>query len=179
MPLGVVNVAIVDATVAGHRRFAIGIGIGGAFADAIHAALAFVGVGQLVTRRPELLRVLAIAAAILIVAYAVVAWRRDKVTAKHVDATSPRALLTGFLLTLPNPGALSAWVAVAALWPVGTTAEAITCALCVGLGSAGWFTVLAVLVAKIPREHRALRIIPKVALLALLALAVVGIVRAV
>jgi len=176
MPLGVVNVAVVDATVAGHRRFATGIGIGGALADAIHAALAFIGVGQLVTRRPDLVRVLAIAAAILIVAYAIVAWRRDKVV-KHVDATGPRAVLTGFLLTLPNPGALSAWVAVAALWPVATTAEAITLAVCVGIGSAAWFTTLSILVAKIPREHRALKIIPKAALVALLALAAIGIAR--
>jgi threonine/homoserine/homoserine lactone efflux protein len=178
MPLGVVNVAIIDATVAGHRRFAIGIGIGGAFADAIHAALAFVGVGQLVTRRPDLLRVLAITAAILIVAYAVVAWRRGKVAAKHVDATSPRAVLTGFLLTLPNPGALSAWVAVAAsVLPAASPAEAITLAAFVGIGSAAWFSLLAVLVSKIPREHRALQLIPKAALVALVGIAIVGVVR--
>src|SRR5690606_22150843 len=42
MPIGVVNVAIVDAAVRGERRFATGIGIGGALADAGHAALAFI-----------------------------------------------------------------------------------------------------------------------------------------
>jgi threonine/homoserine/homoserine lactone efflux protein len=177
MPLGVINVAIVDASIAGQRRFATGIGVGGALADAIHAALAFVGMGQLVTRRPDLVRVLAIAAAVLIVLYAVFAWRRERV-AKTVDATSPRAVLTGFLLTLPNPGALSAWVAVAAsLWPAATVAEAIVLAVGVGIGSAVWFALLAKLVSRVPRDHRALRIIPRVALVALLAIAVVGVVR--
>ena len=46
MPLGVVNVAIVDAATAGRTRFAIGVGLGGALADTVHAALAFVGVGR-------------------------------------------------------------------------------------------------------------------------------------
>ena len=178
MPLGVINVAIVDASVAGHRRFATGLGIGGAIADSIHAALAFIGIGQLVTRRPELVRILASAAAVLIVLYAIVAWRRDRAPVKHVDATSPRAVLTGLLLTLPNPGALSAWVAVAAsAWPDATTAEAIVLAAGVGLGSAVWFALLAHLVSRVPRDHRALRIIPRAALVALLAIAVVGIAR--
>ena len=177
MPLGVINVAIVDATIAGHRRFATGIGIGGALADAIHAALAFIGIGQLVTRRPDLVRVLAIAAAVLIVAYALVSWRTKRIPTKRVDATSPRAVLTGLLLTLFNPGALSAWVAVAALWPTTSLAEELTLAVGVGIGSAAWFIALAHLVSRVPPEHRALRIIPKVALVALVALAVVGVVR--
>lgn len=176
MPLGVINVAIIDAAAAGHRRAAIGIGIGGACADTIHAALAFVGVGRLITARPELLRVLAVAAAALIVGYAMLAWRRG--SAKHVDVTSPRAVATGFLLTLPNPGALSAWVAIAAsLMPAAQVAEAIVLALCVGIGSAAWFSVLAVLVSKIPREHRLLRLMPKAALIALVVIAAIGIVR--
>jgi len=35
MPLGVINVAIVDAATAGRRRFATGLGLGGGAADAI------------------------------------------------------------------------------------------------------------------------------------------------
>lgn len=179
MPLGVVNVAIVDASAAGHRRFATGLGLGGALADAIHAGLAFVGVGQLVTRRPELVRILAVGAAALILAYAVAAWRRDRAPAARVDAASPRAVLTGLVLTLPNPGALSAWVAVAAsLWPDATLSEAITLAAGVGIGSAAWFALLAYAVGRVPRDHRALRVIPKIALVALLAIAAAGVARA-
>lgn len=175
MPLGVINIAVVDASVAGNRRAAIGLGIGGALADTIHAALAFVGVGQLVTAHPGVLRVLAVAAAVLIVAYAVYSWRAPR--AKR-ELTRPKSIATGFLLTLPNPGALSAWVAVAAsLWPGATIAQAIALALGVGIGSAAWFGFLAYVVAKLPREHRALVWIPKLALVALVAIAIAGIAR--
>lgn len=179
MPLGVINVAIVDAAAAGYKKLATGIGIGGAIADAIHAALAFIGVGQLVTRRPDLVRWLAIGAAALIVLYAIVAWRRER-KPSVVDVTNARAIATGFFLTLPNPGALSAWVAVAAtLWPHATIAEASILATGVGIGSATWFALLAHWVSRIPREHWSLRIIPKVALGALVAIAGVGVVRAI
>jgi threonine/homoserine/homoserine lactone efflux protein len=175
MPLGVINIAIVDAAALGHRRAAVGLGIGGALADTIHAALAFVGIGQLVTARPDLLRILAFAAAALIVAYAVYAWRAPRV---QRELTRPKSIATGFLLTLPNPGALTAWVAVAAaLWPAATIAEASALAAGVGIGSAAWFAFLAYLVGKLPREHRALVWIPKLAVGALVAIAVVGIVR--
>jgi threonine/homoserine/homoserine lactone efflux protein len=177
MPLGVINVAIVDTALAGHRRAAIGIGVGGALADTIHAALAFVGVGALVTARPDLVRVLAIAAAALISAYAVVAWRAQRCGVPR-ESSRARSLATGFLLTLPNPGALSAWVAVAAsLWPDATLAEAIALAVGVGAGSAAWFAFLAHVVGKLPRDHRALRLVPRLAIVALLAIATVGLVR--
>jgi threonine/homoserine/homoserine lactone efflux protein len=177
MPLGVINVAIVDAAAAGHRRFATGLGIGGALADAMHASLAFAGTGQLVTRRPELVRVLAIAAAVLICGYAIVAWRRER-TRTTVEHTHTRAALTGFLLTLPNPGALTAWVAVAAaVWPTATVAEAVTIGAGVGIGSALWFAFLAWLIGRIAPEHRVLKLVPKLALLVLLAIAIVGLAR--
>jgi len=181
MPLGVVNVAIVDAAAAGRRRFATGVGVGGATADTLHAGVAFAGMGQLVTARPELVRGLAIAAALLIVGYAVVAWRAQPArdATPSTDASSAAAgVATGFALTLPNPGALAAWVAVAAaLWPGASLAEAATLAIGVGVGSAGWFALLAYAVSRMPREHRALRIIPRVALVAMLAIAVVGVAR--
>ena len=201
MPLGVVNIAIVDAASAGNRRFATGLGIGGAAADAIHAAVAFVGVGRLVTSRPDVLRILAGASAALIVGYALVTWRRRVGAPAQGDARGHghegdaqdhgsgagtqghgrggTGAMTGFLLTLPNPGALSAWVAVAAaVWPAATIAEAVTVGASVGIGSAAWFAFLAWITSKIPREHRALRIIPRVALVALIGIAVVGVVRA-
>ena len=85
---------------------------------------------------------------------------------------------TGALLTLPNPGALAAWVAVAAAaWPAATLAEAALLAAGVGAGSAAWFALLARAVARIPRDHAALRVVPRAALVALVALAAVGVAR--
>jgi threonine/homoserine/homoserine lactone efflux protein len=174
IPIGVVNVAILDAAARGEKRFATGIGIGGAIADSIHAGLAFVGVGRLVEARPAWTQALAIAAAIVIVGYAVFGARR-------IVGTKPRAgsgVLTGLALTLPNPAPLAAWVAVAAsVWPSISTPLAIVVAVGVGVGSAGWFTLLARWIAALPRDGRIVRVLPKIAMVVLVGVALVGVAR--
>jgi arginine exporter protein ArgO len=180
MPLGVVNVAIVDAASTGRVRFATGVGIGGALADAVHAAVAAIGVGQLVLATPGLERWLAIGAAALILVYAVVAWRgKREQRAPSDDSSLARGALTGCVLTLPNPGALAAWVAVAAvLWPDATIVEAFVFGTGVGIGSAIWFAALARWVGRVRADHPALAIVPRIALVALVALAGIGVARA-
>jgi len=181
MPLGVVNVAIVDAASVGRVRFATGVGVGGALADATHAAVAAIGVGQLVLASPELRRWLAIGAAVLIVAYAAFAWRTKRDRRLPTDDSSfARGAITGCALTLPNPGALAAWVAVAAsLWPDAAIAEALVFGLGVGAGSAIWFAALARWVGRVRPDHPALAVIPRVALVALVAIAGIGVVRSI
>jgi len=180
MPLGVVNVAIVDASISGRARFATGIGIGGAVADTAHAVLAFVGVGALITARPDLVRWFALGAAVLILTYVVFAWRSRGAARITVDDSSfTRGALTGFVLTLPNPGALAAWVAVAAvLWPDATTAEAAALGVGVGVGSAGWFALLARWISRVRPDHPAIAIISRAALVVLVGIAGLGVARA-
>lgn len=187
MPIAVINVAIVDAAAAGRRRFAFGLGLGGAAADTIHAGLAFAGVGRVVLADPRLVRVLAIAAAVAIVAYAVVSWRRRREARDQPPADHPalagvqlgRGAATGFALTLLNPAALGAWVAVAAAaWPGAELAEAALIAGGVGAGSALWFTLLAHWISRVRRDHPAVVAIPRIALLLLIAIAAVGVARA-
>lgn len=179
MPLGVVNVAIVDAAIAGRRQLAAGIAIGGAIADTVHAALAFGGVGRLVTGRPEVVRVLAIAAGALIVGYAIAAWRRrEHPRATIDDSRIARGIGAGVALTLPNPAALAAWVAVAAVaWPGASLAEAGALAGGVGVGSAAWFTLLGRWVGRARPDHRLLAFVPRAALVMFVAIAAVGVVR--
>lgn len=179
MPLGVVNVAIVDASLAGRVRFATGIGVGGAIADTAHAALGFIGVGALITERPELMRYFAIGACVLILAYVAMAWRKRAQPRITVDDSSfVRGAVTGCGLTLPNPAALAAWVAVAAsLWPDASVAEASTLAVGVGIGSAAWFAVLARWMSRVRPDHPAIPIISRVALVVLVGIAVVGVAR--
>lgn len=182
MPLGVVNVAIVDAAIARERDHARGLALGGALADATHTLVAFIGLGQLVVARPELTRYLAIAAAVVIVAFAVVSWRRRRPAAEpaRTDVSLGRGLVSGLVLTLPNPAALAAWVAVAAMtWPAASIAVAIAMAVGVGVGSGAWFLLLARWIAKVPPDHRALRIVPRLALVVFVAIAVAGVLRAV
>jgi threonine/homoserine/homoserine lactone efflux protein len=200
MSPAVINVSIVDAAAAGRRRFATGLGLGGAAADVIHAALAFSGVGRLMTADPRLVHGLAIAAAAVIVGYAVMTWRRRRATASRARAPaepaapSPptaggaapasaggvgRGIATGFMLTLPNPAALGAWVAVAAaVWRDAELPEACVIAGGVGAGSALWFTLLARWISGVRRDHPALAIVPRVSLIVLLVIAAIGVARA-
>ena len=182
LPLGVINVSIVEVASSQRRRLAIGIGLGGGLADTAHAALAFIGVGRIVTARPDLVRILAVSAAALIVTYAVLAWRRGRRPrpAEQLDDDSRllHGVAIGAMLTLPNPAALAAWVAVAtALLPEATIAQAAAVALGVGAGSALWFALLAVWVSRIRPDHPLLRALPRVAIVALLGIAVFGVAR--
>lgn len=176
MPIGVVNVAIIEAATRGDRRHAIHIGVGGALADAAHAAIAFVGVGHVVTAHPQWTKTMAVAAGIVVLAYVLLALRR-----RGIESARPRrfGVVTGLVLTLPNPAALGAWIAVAAaVWPGIALVPALALAAGVGVGSAAWFAVLARFIAALPAEHRVVRWLPRVALALLAVLAVIGILRA-
>lgn len=179
MPLGVVNVAILDAALARSRSHALGLGLGGAAADTVHAALAMFGVGRLVSAHPEWLRVLAVVAAIAMLTYAVFAWRKHHVAKDVTGSSVAKGFASGLALTLPNPGALGGWAAIAAsVWPAATTQDAIAFALGVGIGSAVWFTLLGRLIARIRPDHPALRVVPRIAIALFVGIAIVGIARA-
>jgi threonine/homoserine/homoserine lactone efflux protein len=165
MPLGVVNVAIVDAATQGRARFAVGIGIGGGIADAIHSSIAFAGVGSLAASYSK---PLAVGAGIVIIAYALIARRFTR------HAHGKHGVVTGLLFTLPNPAALAAWVAIAsATWPTISMADAIVVGAGVGIGSAAWFATL----AHFARRWRPTWL-PTVAAVLLAGIAGYGIVRA-
>lgn len=165
MPLGVVNTAIVHAATQDRTRFATGMAIGAGLADAIHASIAFAGVGQL---SAEYTRPLAIATAVTLVAYIAIARR------VHRREHGSQGVLAGFMFTLPNPAALAAWVAIAsATWPTISTGNALILGAAVGFGSAAWFAVL----ARLAKRWRPTWL-PKVATVVLVALAAFGLVRA-
>jgi threonine/homoserine/homoserine lactone efflux protein len=178
MPIGVVNVAIVDAATRGEQRFATGIGLGGALADTVHSSLAFVGVGHLIALRAPWSRVMAVAAALVIATYVVLTLRRQRVLAVPARRGSS-GVVTGVLLTLPNPAPLAAWAAIAAaVWPTIQLVPALVVGACVGIGSAAWFTLLARTIAKLPRDGRVARWLPTISLALLATLAVGGVIRA-
>jgi len=187
LPLGVINVAIAEAVTAGRRRFAQGLGLGGALADAIHALLAFGGLGRFVTGDRVLVRVLAVVVAGVILGYAALAIRHRRrhagrptvATVAPPDRHAARGALAGFFLTAPNPAALTAWVAVAAaVWPDAERAEAGLIAGGVWLGSSLWFSLLARWIARVRPDHPALAWVPRVAFALLAATAVAGVLRA-
>lgn len=181
LPLGVVNVAVV-ATAARHGgRPGAAIGLGGALADGTHAAIAFAGLGPLVARAAWS-DALTLASGLVLLAFA---WRIARARpgpdgARAIDRRSgPRRVAAGLALTLPNPAALAAWIAVAtALGPRAPVAAAAA-AIGVALGSMAYFAGLAHLAARSARTLARPRWIDRGAALALAAVGVAAIVRAI
>jgi len=182
IPLGVVNLAIVEAAVRAGRRHATGIALGGALADGIHAALAFAGLAPLLTRDPTLRRALLLLSAAIVLAYSAWVLRRRSVYYPSVYYTEGsvqeransevhgtrrpgfgRGVLIGAGLTLPNPAALAAWVAVAGVvLPGAGVATAIAGAVGVAVGSGAWFALLARLAVTRALAGRVGRWLPRV-----------------
>jgi threonine/homoserine/homoserine lactone efflux protein len=142
-------------------RAASGIAVGGALADLVHASLAAGGVGGAILARPAAATTLHLLAGAVLLGYAVVLWRsrpRDE-TAREPPTTFARGVAAGLGLTLPNPAALGAWIAVAAALSPPSLAAGLVGAAGVGVGSAAWFLLLARLGARgaqprgAPRRH--------------------------
>jgi threonine/homoserine/homoserine lactone efflux protein len=181
IPLGVVNVAVVEAAQRSGRRHATGIGIGGALADTVHAGLAFAGIAPLIAREPALVRGLTVVAALVILVYAVRVWQ-SRGDIAEVAAGPPRSLgrgvATGLVLTLPNPAPLLAWVAVAsAVLPTASVPVGLAGALGVGVGSAAWFVLLAALASRHALRGRLARVLPGIVAILLVVLAGVAVAR--
>ncbi len=184
VPLGVVNVSVVEAASRAGRAHAAAIGAGGALADTVHAGLAFVGVAPRLEAHRELLRVLEVVSAAVVIVYAIVIWRGRAATSRRRTASPEQAgiargVLLGLGLTLPNPAPLAAWIAVAgALLPDASTAAAIAAALGVGIGSALWFALLARLAGRRSSSVFVTRWLPRIVGVVLAAIAIVAVVRA-
>lgn len=151
LPLGIVNVAIVEAAARRGVRAASGIAVGGAIADGVHAALAFGGVGGAIVARPAAATVANAIAGVVLLGYAVVLWlaRASAEGTNHEPPVSfGRGVLAGLGFTLPNVAALGAWIAVAAALAPPTVAAGLVTAAGVTVGSAAWFLALARLAAR-------------------------------
>lgn len=189
VPLGVVNVSVVEAATRVGRGHATGIGLGGALADAVHAGLAFAGIAPWMGRHPAAMRVLAVASAAIVVGYAAWVWRGRTSRAGAPAGPAPArrtgvggGIALGVALTLPNPAPLAAWIAVAgALWPHATPEIGAAAAAGVGVGSALWFALLAWLAARGAERARGATVtrwLPRVVAVALVAIAAVAVARA-
>ena len=175
VPLGVVNLSVVEAAARAGRAHAMAIGIGGAIADTIHAGLAFAGIAPALEDRPEVMRGLAIASAAIVIAYAIVIFRGR---ARPIHVKPGRGVVLGLLLTLPNPAPLAAWIAVAsALLPHAPVEDGVAAALGVGVGSAAWFAFLAHVAARGAQSALITRWLPRAIAIVFAAIAVLAIVR--
>lgn len=158
VPIGPVNVAVIDAAYRHTLRRAIAVGFGGACADGLYAALGLLGVKPLLIRYPTVPPILYAVSGVVLLVYGFLTARSQPVTpAQHeapVEAPASGELWSGFSVGLAlialNPAAGVTWVVVimGSIIPETTTINGIACVIGVMVGSFGWFAMVAYLTRK-------------------------------
>ncbi len=156
VPIGPVNVAVIDAAYRHTFRRAIAVGLGGACADCLYSGLGACGVTPFLREYPSVDAVLyAISGAVLLV-YGFLTARSQPVTPAHPDGVKKpepddahevrMGFRTGLALILLNPAALVTWVVVVArMIPPASRFEGAFFAVGVFAGSWSWFSLVAYL----------------------------------
>ncbi len=153
IPIGPVNVAVIDAAYRHNVRRAVAVGFGGAVADLVYALIGIVGVGPMLVKNPSVPPILYAISGVVLIVYGILTVRAqavDPAPAGASEENSARDLWGGFLLGVGliflNPATLVTWVVIVGAAMAGVTfAEGISAAIGIGVGSLGWFTLVAYL----------------------------------
>ncbi|HEY5927477.1 MAG TPA: LysE family transporter [Kofleriaceae bacterium] len=163
VPIGPVNVAVIDAAYRHTMRRAIGVGLGGAVADAFYAGLGMIGVTPVLAKWPSVPPILYAVSGIVLLVYGFLTARSQPVTpavaeepisASQVDMIKKRELMqgakVGVALIVLNPAAMVTWVVIIGqlLPTIENNWEGMACAIGVLVGSFGWFALVAYLTHK-------------------------------
>ncbi|MBK9032546.1 MAG: LysE family transporter [Myxococcales bacterium] len=156
VPIGPVNVAVIDAAYRHTLRRGVAVGLGGAIGDFIYSGAAMLWIGPHVIGRPGVKPVLFAISGVVLIVYGILTIRSRPPAA---PAAAPHlippyhevwnGLTVGIGLILLNPAAIVTWVVV-----VGshlndlTTLEALGAAGGVFVGSLAWFTFVAFIADK-------------------------------
>jgi len=154
LPIGVSNVAVIDAAYRHDLRRAIMVGLGGAIADGLYACAGIFGVGPFLESYPDVPYILAGLSGAALLVYGAYTLRAQPLAIEaNPDAKPVRSktylrdgLVLGLATTFLNPSALVTWVLVVGSYATGV-ARADSAAWVTGivLGTFGWFIVLAYL----------------------------------
>lgn len=154
VPIGPVNVAVIDAAYRHTLRRAIAVGFGGALADGLYSMLGILGVGPILDAYPDVPPILyGLSGAVLLV-YGVLTVRSKPLPAvaevKERAAEPSGEMWSGFWLGLAlillNPAAIVTWVVIVGSFMHDvTTMEGIGATLGVACGSFVWFGFVAYL----------------------------------
>ena len=158
VPIGPVNVAVIDAAYRHTLRRAIAVGLGGACADGLYSALGVLGVTPVLRTYPTVPPILYAVSGIVLLVYGFPTARSKPVTPAQNDAPKDaaepsREMWSGFTLGLAlivlNPAAIVTWVVImGSIIPETTPINGIFCSLGVMAGSFGWFALVAYLTQK-------------------------------
>src|SRR6476620_773994 len=161
VPIGPVNVAVIDAAYRHTLRRAIAVGFGGAIADCLYAGLGVLGVTPILRTYPSVLTVLYAVSGVVLMVYGFLTARSQPPAAAPTDAPHPeesgvhnrreirQGFTVGVALILLNPAAVVTWVVImGSMIPDANTWEGIACAIGVFIGSWSWFSLVAYLTQK-------------------------------
>jgi threonine/homoserine/homoserine lactone efflux protein len=152
VPIGPVNVAVIDGAYRHTLRRGMAVGLGGAVGDFFFALIGVLGVGPHVIAQPGVKPVLYLVSGLVLVVYGILTVRSQPPpppTAPPHQSPPGKEVWSGFTVGLGlivlNPAAIVTWVVVVGSH-VGEdveTWEGIAAAVGVFLGSFGWFSFVA------------------------------------
>jgi threonine/homoserine/homoserine lactone efflux protein len=164
VPIGPVNVAVIDAAYRHTMRRAIMVGLGGAVGDLLYSGLGVLGVTPIVEKYPAVKGIMyAVSGCVLLVYGFLTARSQPAATTPAGDVPHAQALATsaqkrkemwsgftvGLALIVLNPAAIVTWVVLMGpLIPKASHLDGVACALGVFAGSFGWFSLVAYLTHK-------------------------------
>lgn len=166
VPIGPVNVAVIDAAYRHTMRRAIAVAMGGALADGIYVAVGVLGVAPILRSYPSIPPVLYAISGVILLAYGFLTARsqpvkpaqpapdepplRDSSIIKHNRKEMWSGFSVGMALIILNPAAIVTWVfIIGGIIPEPETSlEGVACVVGVMVGSFGWFALVAYLTQK-------------------------------
>lgn len=158
IPIGPVNVAVIDAAYRHTMRRAIAVGLGGAIADGLYSALGVLGVTPILNSYPSVPPILYLISGAVLLIYGFLTARSQPVAPASADGSQatidPKGefwpgFTVGLALIILNPAAIVTWVVIMGqLIPESTMIDGIACAAGVMVGSFAWFALVAYLTQK-------------------------------
>jgi threonine/homoserine/homoserine lactone efflux protein len=162
VPIGPVNVAVIDAAYRHTFIRAIGVGMGGACGDGLWSGLGVLGITPIVRQYPSVPPILYAVSGVVLLVYGFLTARSQPVAPAAPVTDDPpasdsvvtrlarRQLWSGFTVGLAlvvlNPAAIVTWVVILSNQiPSASPIEGVSFTIGVMLGSVGWFSLVAFL----------------------------------